>query len=90
VNERENVAEDITRPNSGAWGRVATVRAAIPGPTVQGARTLDKIYVLSKLPGATAAGRRWQSFGSGCAILSTQSESTDVFFLASGRVRITI
>ena len=61
---------------------------------MQGTHSLADIEVLAGLAADQRAGIvadcRWRSVERGSQILSAQTESTDVFFLTRGRVRVTI
>lgn len=60
---------------------------------MEGGRSLERVAVLHGLPEAErtrlAEDCRWRSFGRGAEILSAEEDSTDVQFIAAGRVRVT-
>ncbi len=75
---------------SGATGLVRTAS----GRYVQDKTTLSKIEPFRGLPAAdleaVAQRCRWRRYGAGQQVVGHQEESRDVFFVVSGRVRVTL
>ena len=76
-----------------ASGETGLVRTA-SGRYVQDKTTLSKIEPFRGLPAAdleaVAQRCRWRRYGAGQQVVGHQEESRDVFFVVSGRVRVTL